>query len=331
MREEIRLWNPYILCLAGLVAAAWTVLLVLESDLTFFGDEWAFLLGRPGSERRGLPRSAQRSHRAGAVSIYKLLLATFGMDSPLPFQVVSTLVFLLSATLLFAYLRRRVGDWPALLGSALILFLGASWIDLLWPFQIGFSGSIAAGLGALLALDRDDRVGDRIACALLVVSTSFSELGVPFVVGALVSVLVGGRPRIGRLYVAFVPLALYAIWWLGWGHTAESALSLDNVLDSPKFVFDAARRPWPRCSGSRRHSAATGPIRLASSGVASCSWPGSAWRCGGSGAWVGVPRTVWVVLAIGASFWFLTAFNAFRSCASRRAAATNIRAPSSCC
>ena len=163
-----------------------------------------------------------------------------GIDSAFPFQIVSTLVFLLSATLLFIYLRRRVGDWPALLGSALILFLGAAWIDLLWAFQIGFSGSIAAGLGALLALDRDDRVGDRIACALLVVSISFSELGVPFVAGALVSVLVGGRPRIRRLYIAVVPLAFYAIWWLGWGHTAESAFSLDNVLESPKCVFDAS-------------------------------------------------------------------------------------------
>ena len=222
MREEIRLWNPFILCLAGLVAASWVVLLVLESELTFFADEWEFLLDRRGWSV-GVFLDPHNEHIALApVSVYKLLLATFGMDSAFPFQVASTLVFLLSATLLFAYLRRRVGDWPALLGSALILFLGASWIDLLWPFQIGFSGSIAAGLGALLALDRDDRVGDRIACALLVVSTSFSALGVPFVAGALVSVLLGGRPRIGRLYVAFVPLALYAIWWLGWGHTAES-------------------------------------------------------------------------------------------------------------
>ena len=32
--------------------------------------------------------------------------------------------------------------------------LGQAWPDVLWPFQIGFLGSLAAGLGALLALDR---------------------------------------------------------------------------------------------------------------------------------------------------------------------------------
>ena len=205
------------------------------------------------------------------VTIYKLVLATFGMESAFPVQVISTLVFLLSATLLFAYLRRRVGDWPALLGSALILFLGASWLDLLWAFQIAFSGSIAAGLGALLALDRDDRVGDRIACALLVVSISFSSLGVPFVAGALVSVLVGGRPRIGRLYVAFVSLALYAIWWLGWGHTAERTVSLENVLESPKFVFDAASQAMAALLGLATPLTGNGASRLASFGVTSCS------------------------------------------------------------
>ena len=308
--REYRRWNPFILCLAGLVAASWTVLLVLESEVTFFGDEWAFLLDRTGRSVEVFLDPHNDHIALGPVSIYKPLLATFGMDSAFPFQVAATLVFLLSATLLFAYLRRRVGDWPALLGSALILFLGASWIDLLWAFQIGFSGSIAAGLGALLALDRDDRVGDRIACALLVVSICFSELGVPFVAGALVSVLLGGRPRIRRLYVAFVPVALYAIWWLGWGHTAESAFSLDNVLESPKFVFDAASQAMASLLGLATPLTGNGtePVGLNWGrillviGIGLAVW--RFWRLGR------VPRTVWVVLAVGGSFWFLTAFNA---------------------
>ena len=74
------------------------------------------------------------------LSIYKALLAAFGMSSALPFQIVSILVFLLSVVLLFIYLRSRVGDWLALLGVILILFLGAGWNTLLWPFR---SGSLA--------------------------------------------------------------------------------------------------------------------------------------------------------------------------------------------
>jgi hypothetical protein len=303
-------WNPFILCLAGLTAATWAVLLALESQLTFRLDEWRFLLDRRGWGV-GDFLDPHNDHIALApVSVYKLLLATFGMDSPLPFQIISTFVFLLSAVLLFVYLRRRVGDWAALLGSALILFLGAAWIDLLWPFQIGFSGSIAAGLGALLALDRDDPVGDRIACALLVVSVAFSELGVPFVAGALVSILVGPRPRIRRLYVVVVPLALYAIWWLGWGHEAESTFSLHNVLESPKFVFDAASQAAASLLGLAT------PLTGSGSGPVGLNWGRILLVAGiGLGAWRfrrlgGIPRTFWVALAIGGSFWFLTAFNA---------------------
>ena len=161
------------------------------------------------------------------------------MGSALPFQIVSTGVFLLSNVALFIYLRRRIGDELALLGTTLVLFLGAAWIDLLWSFQVALSGSIAAGLAALLALERDKQRSDVVACALLVVSVAFSELGVSFALAALVSVALGPRLRRNRLYVALLPLALYAIWFLGWGHKGPDTFSAHNVLVSPKYVFEA--------------------------------------------------------------------------------------------
>src|SRR5581483_3380653 len=160
--------------------------------------------------------------------------------SPLPFHLASTLIYLIAVVLLFVYARRRVGDWLALMGAVLILFFGAGAVDMLSPFQMFFSGSIAAGIGALLALDRDDRPGDLAACALLVASISFSEAGIAFTVGVLVRMALGRRPLRERLYVGVVPLALYAIWWLGWGHTAESHLTLHNVASSPLYILDAA-------------------------------------------------------------------------------------------
>ena len=141
--------------------------------------------------------------------------------------------------LLFVYVRRRVGDGLALLGCVLILFLGAAWTDLLWSFQIGFSGSLAAGIGALLALDRDSRRGEVTACILLVASTSFSELGIPFAVGALVNVALGPWPRLRRLYVPLVPAFLYGLWYFGWGHTGPQTSSFHNFLNSPKFAFES--------------------------------------------------------------------------------------------
>jgi hypothetical protein len=303
-----------LICLAVGAAGSAAILLALQSHLTFYADEWDFLLRRRGSSAEDFLNPHGDHIALALVAVYKLLVSIFGMGSPAPFQVTSTLFFLVGVVLLFVYLRRRVSDWAALLGSALILFLGAGWTDLLWPFQIGFSASIAAGLGALLALERDDPVGDGIACALLVVSMAFSEIGVPFVAGALVSILVSRRPRIGRLYIVFVPLALYGIWWVGWGHEAQSALTMHNVLVSPKFVFDAASQAAASLVGLATPLASSGerdwriPVGMDWGRVLLVALVGlGAWRFRRLG---GVPRTFWVALAMGASFWFLAAFNA---------------------
>jgi hypothetical protein len=162
------------------------------------------------------------------------------MDTAMPFFAVSIGLFLTSAVLLFALLRRRVGDWPALIGAVLLLFLGAAFEDLLFAFQTGYFASMAAGLGMLLAFDREDERGDAIACALLAVSLAFASIGLTFLVGAAAEILLGRRPRDRRAYVVLLPFLLYALWWLGWGHTAESNLGLDNVGHLPEFVFKSA-------------------------------------------------------------------------------------------
>ena len=61
--------------------------------------------------------------------------------------------------MLFVYARRRVGEWIALAMILPILFLGPSWDDLLFPFQMALFGWIACGIGALLLLERRDRAG----------------------------------------------------------------------------------------------------------------------------------------------------------------------------
>ncbi len=52
-----------LICLAVAVAGSGAILLVLQSHLTFYADEWEFLLRPARIERRGLPRPARRSHR----------------------------------------------------------------------------------------------------------------------------------------------------------------------------------------------------------------------------------------------------------------------------
>jgi hypothetical protein len=300
-----------LLCLAGALACSATLLLTFQSKLTFIVDDWQFLLGRRGTSV-GVFLDPHNNHIAVLpVAIYKALLATFGMGSSLPFSVVSTLVFLMSVVLLFTYLRRRVGDWPALLGSILILFLGAAWVDLLWSFQIGYSGAIAAGLAALLALERDDPKGDWIACGLLVVATGFSEIGVVFVLGALVSIAAGPHPRRQRFYVGLLPLLLYAIWFLGWGHKGPDTLTFHNVLNSPGYVFDAVSQAIASLLGLATPLTGNGsePVgllwgRILFIGLAALAlW--RIWRLGG------ISRGLLTALTAGGAFWFLGAFNAY--------------------
>jgi hypothetical protein len=226
--------------LAIALGASAVLLLSLDSHLTFVGDGWELLVRRQGWSPSAFLEPFHEHLILAPALLYKLLVAVFGIDSALPFYVVSTSFFLLSAGLLFAYLRPRTGDWLALIAAVLLLFLGAASEDLLWEFQMGFFGSIAAGLGMLIALDRGDRRGDQIACGLLLVSLAFSSMGIPFAAAALVDLALGRRPCRRRAYIAPLPLAAYALWWLGWGHTAESNVSIHNLEHLPRYVFDAA-------------------------------------------------------------------------------------------
>lgn len=300
-----------LLCFGAALACSATVLLVFQSDLTFLADDWQFLIGRRGASAEVFLDPHNNHIAALPVAIYKVLLETAGMRSVMPFSIVATLVFLLSTVALFAYLRRRIGDWAALLAAVLILFLGAAWIDLLWSFQIGFSGSIAAGIGALLALDRDDRRGDSIACVLLVVSTCFSELGVPFALGALVNVAAGPQPRRGRLFVPLIPLVLYGLWFLGWGHEGPNTLSLDNVLGSPAYVFDAVSQAFASLLGLATPLSGDGsePVGLIWGRILFVAALVLAlWRLRRKRE---ISRGLLTVATVGGSFWFLAAFNAY--------------------
>jgi hypothetical protein len=174
------------------------------------------------------------------VLLYKVLQATFGMTSAVPYYVAAMLAFATAAALIFAFLRTRVGEWLAFAAILPILFLGASSEDLLWAFQVGFFGSVAAGVGMLLALDRGDRRGDVMAAALAIISLAFGSVGIPFVIAAIVDVLVGPRPRRDRAFVAVVPIAVYAFWWIGWGYQAHHSTDSHNFVDLPGYVFNAA-------------------------------------------------------------------------------------------
>jgi hypothetical protein len=102
------------------------------------------------------------------------------------------------------------------------MLLGPAWQDLLWPFQFGFLGSVAGGLGALVLLDRDSRRADIGACACLVASVACSGVGLPFLAGVLVE-LAWRRRSWRRLWIPAIPLGLFVIWYEVIGKSASSS------------------------------------------------------------------------------------------------------------
>lgn len=299
---------PATLLFVAVAALSAGVLLLLGSRLTFLLDDWEFLVYRPGFSDEAILSPHNEHIVVIPILVYKALLATVGMDSALPFRIASTALLIVSVALLFVYLRRRVGEWLALAGAASVLFLGPAWEDLLWPFQIGYFGSMACGLGMLLALERGDRRSDAVACALLTVSLGFSSLGLPFAAAAVVAILVGPRERwIARAYVVAAPIALFALWWLGWGREAENSVSLANIATAPLYVGDGFASALASLFGlaTPRDEIAIAPLSwgrpLLAAAIVLAGW--RLWRLGK------VPRGLLVVGALALSFWLLAGIN----------------------
>ena len=284
-------------------AASGVLLIALQSHLTFVFDDWDPLLDRRAWSAHDLLRPHLDHILLGTTVVYKAIQEIIGMESLLPYAVASTSVFLLSAALLFVYIRCRVGEWLALAGVLPILFLGTASGDLLAPFQIFFFGSMASGLGALLVIESEGRRRDLFACTLLSISFAFSELALPFVLGVAVAIGLDRGP-VRRAYVVLVPLLLYALWYAGWGHTAPSALSFSNVAHSLGYVLEGLAAGVASLFGLTTGSAVNAdlgrPLLLGLILIAALRI-----RSGPP-----VSRWFWVSLIVLLSFWFLTAFNA---------------------
>ena len=213
---------------AALVAGA-ALIYHLTRTTTFWFDEWSWVLGRRGGGLHSLLEPHNEHLSLVPVAIYKLLFATAGISSYVPWRIVVIAGHLAVVTLLYVYARPRVGPYLALLAALLILFLGPGWQDILWGFQIGWMIPVAAGIGALLLLDRHDRAGDVAACVLAIVALASSGVGVAVALG-LVAEIALGRRRWADAWIVALPLFLYAAWSIGYQHA--------HVVHNAAFVAE---------------------------------------------------------------------------------------------
>ena len=232
------------LLLGAAMAIYAVVVLVIGRGETLFVDEKDLFYVDRGLDAHALLSPLNGHLILGPRLIYAFVFGTFGADFTL-IQLFQAIGGSLAAGLLYVFALRRVGPLVALAMALLLLFLGSAWEVTFIESGISNSWSLAAGIGALLALDRGDRVGDLAACALLAASIAFVSFGLSFAAGAAVLILLS-RDGWRRLWVVVVPLALYLAWfaWRELSYAPEfgdqPGLYMDNLLLVPSFLASHA-------------------------------------------------------------------------------------------
>ena len=217
-----------------LVAAAF--LLHESRGTTFWVDEWNWIQDRRGSGVDTFLEPHNEHLSLIPVVLYKLLFAAVGLEDYAPYRMMVIAAHLGCAVLVFVYVRRRAGSPAGLCVAAILLFLGPAWQNVIWPFQVAWLISLAAGIGALLALDMGDRRGEIAASVLLGMALASSGLGIAILAGVLVELL-WERRGLRVLWIVALPAIPYAIWWLAY-HPA--GLVKGNIDQVPHFTADAA-------------------------------------------------------------------------------------------
>ena len=216
------------------------VILIGSRDTVLTGDELG-ILSRVADQSLGhalFEPPPSKYLIAFPTLVYGGIAGVFGAGSYLPYRILGVALVVLAAALLFALARRRAPE-PLALGCAiLLLFFGAAGEVVAIPARVPGQIAVCAGLGMLLALDTRDRRDDALACALGVVAVISHPVGLAFV-GAAGIVVVFGRERGWRtVWVAAVPLAVYALWWLTLRTPAGDDVPL-TIGDAYTFARDA--------------------------------------------------------------------------------------------
>ena len=292
------------MCLATALSAG--LLISWQSHQIFWRDEWLFLLHRRDWNIDTFFTPFAEQFLALPILAYKSLQELFGMESSLPYQLLAIATFEVSVIAVFAYLARRTTPWLALAGCLPILFLGIAWDDLLFPFQISFFASVAFGFGALLALDREDRLGDVAATLLLIGSLLGSAVGIPFVAAATVRLGIT-RERFRRAFVVAVPTLLWLLWFLGWGHQAETRVSAHNVGTLPGYIGDGFASSIAALLGLNDGELLAGPSLIWGRALLIGAIAFAVWRVARLGR---TPAGLWPALTLGGGFWLLCGLNA---------------------
>ncbi|GAB3247955.1 hypothetical protein [Nocardioides dilutus] len=213
-------------------------------QLYFFGDDWAFLLGRTLSWPELMQPHNEHWSTLPLIT-FRTMFHVFGIDHYLAYALMPILLHLGCCALIYSLMRRHdIAAWPAALCTVPMVFLcGNIGENPLWDFQIGFLGSAALGLIALHLLRDGGRRHVALAWLVTVVGLMCSGMALPMLtwVGAYVLLARG----LARALVSTVPPALvYLAWHLAFGADAAGQSPTATADQTVSFVATGLAHVW---------------------------------------------------------------------------------------
>ncbi|MFL5718922.1 MAG: hypothetical protein ACJ778_00420 [Chloroflexota bacterium] len=270
-------WAPILLVIVAVTALVW-----FARDMTFYHDEWSFILQRDLSID-GLLKPHNEHLSATLVLLYRVLLGTVGMDSYWPYLAVTFALHVAVALIVYVVVRREAGEIWALGAMAVVLLLGSGGDDILWAFQSGTIGAVAAGMGAVVIAPRRP----VIAAVLLTVALATSGAALAFVMGTALHLLLV-RPR--ALVWLAIPAVIYGAWLAAFG---ASAIASPHLVGLAEYV------------ATGMNASAAGAVGVTSLVVGEVVLLALAFGYG----WLrSVPRVVAALLASGLAFFIIAGF-----------------------
>ena len=191
----------------------------------FMRDDFVFLADREGRYPDLLSAYGGAHWVAVPRVIYWLLWQVFGMRSYLPYQAAVVALHLASAVLLrLVMVRSGVNTWLAGAAAGVMVLFGPGAQNIVWAFQVSFTGSLAYGLAHLLLADHEGRFDRRDALGLLFGVAALMSSGVGVSMAVVVGLAVLIRRGWKMALVHTLPLGLLYLAWSAVGHPNTSTV-----------------------------------------------------------------------------------------------------------
>lgn len=226
--RSARLWSLGTPAIA--FGSAGLLILRVGRNQWFFGDEWAFLLGRQATSLSDLLRPHNEHWSTIPILVYRGLYNIFGIASYRPYLAMLVTLNICVALTVFSFLRRSGATVVVSTACGLLLMLfGAGANNVIWALQIGFVASLLFSLLAFYYLqEKPSPRGDRMPSVWLVAALSCSALGVSALVGASLVVILSRR-RSSVIRILGLPWLALSLWLLAQCSRVSGAHERDTI------------------------------------------------------------------------------------------------------